>query len=240
MEYLRSSQSARIASWILREIVRSWVRNRFLASCWVRVEPPSTAPFPVASRRTAREMPSGSMPKCAVEALVLDRHEGLRQIGRQVDQPDRRAAGVAAVGDERAVVGEDGDVGRPLRHRELVDRRKLARVVGDEPAECDERPRRRGRRSSREAPAAGSGAAFAGFCRRAWPWRRPCGGREGGRSAGSARRSSSPPRPLRHSRRGSIRVRFFLPPRPNMTVPLDTPARRRAQYSGSASRREKV
>ena len=48
-----------------------------------------------------------------------------------------------------------------------------------------------------------------GLCRRAR--------REGGRSAGSARRSSSTAaRPLK---RGSIRVRFFLPPRPNIAVP---------------------
>ena len=77
-----------------------------------------------------------------VEPPILDRHEGLRQIGRQVDEPDRRAAGVAAIGDERAVVGEDGDVGRPLRHRELIDRRKLARVIGDERAERDDAPDR--------------------------------------------------------------------------------------------------
>ena len=40
----------------------------------------------------------------------------------------------------------------------------------------------------------------------------------GGRSAGSARRSPPEP-PARESRRGSIRVRVFLPPRPNIADP---------------------
>ena len=66
-----------------------------------------------------------------VKPPVLDGHERLGQIGRQVDEPDRRAARVAAIGDERAVIGEDGDIGRPLGHRELIDRRQLARVIGE-------------------------------------------------------------------------------------------------------------
>ena len=86
MEYFRSSQSARIASWILRERVRSWVRKRFLASCWVSVEPPSSR-----ARRSRRAKGAGDAERIdaemAVEAPVLDRDEGLRQIGRQVDEP---------------------------------------------------------------------------------------------------------------------------------------------------------
>ena len=137
MEYLRSSQSARIASWILRESVRSWVRNRFLASCWVSVEPPCDA---AAAGDVAHHRPRDADridAEMRIEAPVLDRDEGLGQIGRQVDEPDRRAAGVAAIGDQRAVVGEDGDIGRALGHRELVDRRQLARL-----------DRRRARRSA--------------------------------------------------------------------------------------------
>ena len=41
----------------------------------------------------------------------------------------------------------------------------------------------------------------------------------GGRSAGSARRSPPTPPPARESRRGSIRVRVFLRPRPNIADP---------------------
>ncbi len=140
MEYLRSSQSARTASWILREIVRSWVRNRFLASCWVSVEPPST---PAVAGHVAHDRPRYADridAEMRVESPVLDRDEGLGQIGRKVDEPDRGAAGVAAIGDERAVVGEDGDIGRALGHRELVDRRQLARFKGDKPGERDDAP----------------------------------------------------------------------------------------------------
>ena len=75
-----------------------------------------------------------------IKPPVLDRDEGLGQIGREVDEPDRRPAGVAAIGDERAVVGEDGDVGRAFRHRQLVDRRQLARLIGDKPRERDHAP----------------------------------------------------------------------------------------------------
>ena len=41
----------------------------------------------------------------------------------------------------------------------------------------------------------------------------------GGRSAGSARRSPPAAPRARKSRRGSIRVRVFLPPRPNIADP---------------------
>ena len=103
-----------------------------MASCWVSVEPPSMPLLPAhVAHQGARDAERVDA-DMVVEAPVLDRDEGLRQIGRQVDQPDRRAAGVAAIGDQRAVVGEDGDVRRPLRHRELIDRRQLAGVVGDE------------------------------------------------------------------------------------------------------------
>jgi hypothetical protein len=51
-----------------------------------------------------------------------------------------RAAGLAAVGDEAAVGGQDRDVGRALRHAKLVDRRQLRGVIGDEAGDCDEGP----------------------------------------------------------------------------------------------------
>ena len=163
MEYLRSSHSARIASWILRDSVRSWVRNRFFASCWVSVEPPS---MPLAPDHVAHEGARDADridAEMLVEPPVLDRHERLGQIGRQVDQPDRGAAGVAAIGDERAVVGEDGDVGRPLGHRELIDRRQLARVIGDERDRSRSGPIPRARRPNRrDAPSQERASACAG------------------------------------------------------------------------------
>jgi hypothetical protein len=74
------------------------------------------------------------------EAPVLDRHEGLRQVGRQLLQGDRAPAGLAPVGEERAVARHDGDVRRPLRHCELVDRRQLRGVIGDDARDRDEAP----------------------------------------------------------------------------------------------------
>ena len=67
-----------------------------------------------------------------VEPPVLDGDEGARQVGRQFLDRDHPAAGLAAVGQQRAVARQDRDVGRALRHRELIDRRKLRRMVGDE------------------------------------------------------------------------------------------------------------
>ena len=75
-----------------------------------------------------------------VEAPVLDRHEGLGQIGRQLLEVDRAAAGLAAVGEERPVAGENGDVGRALRHREFVDGGKLRGVIGDDAGDRDDGP----------------------------------------------------------------------------------------------------
>ncbi len=60
-----------------------------------------------------------------IEAAVLDGDEGFRRIGRQLREVNCRATGIAAIGDERAVGGEDGDIRRPFRHGELVDRRQL-------------------------------------------------------------------------------------------------------------------
>ncbi|CAH1659347.1 hypothetical protein BOSEA31B_11857 [Hyphomicrobiales bacterium] len=75
-----------------------------------------------------------------VEALVLDGDEGLGQIGRNFADGNGAPAGLAAIGQERAVGREDRDVRRPLRHGELVDRRQLRSVIGDEAAETDGAP----------------------------------------------------------------------------------------------------
>ena len=52
-----------MTSSILRETVRSGVRNKFFASCWVSVEPPSRTPRAAMLTATARASPIGSMPK---------------------------------------------------------------------------------------------------------------------------------------------------------------------------------
>jgi hypothetical protein len=112
-----------------------------------------------------------------IETPILDRHEGLGQIGRQFAQMDGRAAGVAAIGDERAVVGEDGDVGRPLRHGELVDRRQLAGVIGEQAGDRDAAPQAEHKTPVEEPaeertawPAGGALASVAASASAARPW----------------------------------------------------------------------
>ena len=140
MEYLRSSHSARIASWILRESVRSCVEKEILGEL---LRQRRAALHPAASREVTEHGAADADrvdAEMLVEAPVLDRHEGLGQIGRQLAQMHRRAAGVAAIGQERAVVGENGDIGRTLGHRELVDRRQLTGVIGEQAGDADEAP----------------------------------------------------------------------------------------------------
>src|SRR6202034_3860787 len=72
-----------------------------------------------------------------VKSPVLDGHERLGQVRRQVDEPDGGPARVAAIGDEGAIVGEDGDIWRALGHRELIDRRQLARVISEKAGQDD-------------------------------------------------------------------------------------------------------
>ena len=104
-----------------------------------------------------------------VEAPVLDGDEGLGQIGRQIAEAHGRPAGVAAIGEQAAVIGENGDIGRALRHGEEVDRRQFGRVESDDERARDARPDHRrqepgGRRDeTRVAPAPAASCAAALF-----------------------------------------------------------------------------
>ena len=134
MEYLRSSQTARITSCSLRCMVRSWVRNRFLASCCVMVEPPCDTPrCSTLARGRARDAERIDAP-VRIEAPVLDRQERLRQERRQLAQRNRRAAHLAARREHAAVEADDLDRGRTLRNFERLDRRQ---VRGDPPDHAD-------------------------------------------------------------------------------------------------------
>ena len=119
---------ARIASLSLRSIERSLLNRKFLATCWVMVEPPSARrSLPsifdfddlVDGARDALEVDAAVL----VEALVLSRKEGGDDaLGNGVDgHEDAPLARV--LGDQRAVVRVDA------RHdRRLVLRQAL--VVG--------------------------------------------------------------------------------------------------------------
>ena len=142
---LRSSQSASATSCTLRESVRSWVRNRFLASCWVSVEPPCDTPR---CRMLATERAGDADRIDAVmriEAPVLDRDECLRHVARQVLERHRGAAHVAAGGEQVALQIDDLDRGRALGDFERLDRRQMgadphrAADDGDDQPEADDR-----------------------------------------------------------------------------------------------------
>ena len=145
MLYLCSSQSASPTSCTLRESVRSWVRNRFLASCWVSVEPPCDTPR---CRMLATDG-AGDADRIdavvRVEAPVLDCDEGLRHVTRHVLQRHRGAAHVAARRQQVALEIDDLDRRRALGDFKRLDRRQVsadphcAADGGDDQPEPDDR-----------------------------------------------------------------------------------------------------
>ena len=76
----------------------------------------------------------------AVKTAVLDGDEGLGQIRREILQPDRRAAGVAAIGEKRPVHTQHGDIRRAFWDGEMVDMRQLRAVIDEKPARADHAP----------------------------------------------------------------------------------------------------
>ena len=125
MECLRSSHSASSTSCNLRMNVRSWVRNRFLASCWVSVEPPcDDAAMQDVGHGRARDA-DGIDAVMRIEAAVLDGDESLRQIGRQFLQRDIGAGHFAARRQHAAVEADDLDRRRPFRDFKRLDRRQM-------------------------------------------------------------------------------------------------------------------
>ena len=77
-----------------------------------------------------------------IEAAVLDRHHRLRDVGRHLVQPDRLAAGHAAIGEQPAVGRDDLDVGRAVGDRPCRRRRHLGAVVDDDAGTGDAAPDR--------------------------------------------------------------------------------------------------
>ena len=111
-----------------------------MASCWVIVEPPCVEAARVRLLKTARVSPIGSTPIVRIEAAVLDRDDGLRDVGRHLVQADRLAAGHAAIGDQLAVDRDDLDVRRPVGNRPVGDARHARAVVDDDAGGGDAAP----------------------------------------------------------------------------------------------------
>jgi hypothetical protein len=75
-----------------------------------------------------------------IESAVLDRDEGLWQIGRQVLQRDIGAGHLAALGQHAAVGTDDLDGRRPFRDFERLDRRQMRADIDDHADSGDRAP----------------------------------------------------------------------------------------------------
>ena len=191
-----SSHSASSVSRILRAKLRSGVRNRFLASCWVIVLPPwTTWPAREIGDRGAHDADRIDA-EMAVEAAVLGRDHRLRQIGRHLLQAQRLAEQVAEGRDQAAVGGEDRDARPPLGDGQLAGVGQGQREIAEHAAAEDRRPQRQQNRQphARRQTASATERAAAGRWQ-ALRRRSRAGAR---RSAGSARsRGSGIARPSR-------------------------------------------
>ena len=136
-----SSQTARKASLTLRSMVRSLLRNRFFANCWVIDEPPWRTPPACALVTSARASAGEVDAEMVVEAAVFGGERRLDQVVRKIFQRDRVVVLDAAAADRRAVAVEE-------RHREVgllqpvviggfAERRDRQRQHQDQPAEAD-------------------------------------------------------------------------------------------------------
>ena len=111
-----------------------------MASCWVRVEPPCIPPRPIDVADEGAQNADRIDAPMVIEASVLDGDEGFRQIGWQFSEMDRRPAHVAAVGEQRAVIRQNGDVGRAFGDGELIDRRQLRCIISNDRGSPDGGP----------------------------------------------------------------------------------------------------
>ena len=132
MEYFVSSQTASTTSCTLRFSERSGVRNMFLASCWVSVEPPSTTPPAKTFFATRAHQADRIDAEMRAEAAVLDGDHRFGHVVRELLDPDRLAARIAAIADQPPVDGEDLHVGRPVGHAPFRGAGQLRGIKGDE------------------------------------------------------------------------------------------------------------
>ena len=223
MVYFVSSQSERMTSCTFRFSERSGVRNMFLASCCVSVEPPCTTPPAKKFFASSAHQPDRIDAEMRAEAAVLDGDHRVRHIGRKLarsvtDSPPvsprlpisgRRPQGSGCSADGRAPA---------IRRRRAARRRNRRRGPR---RRC--RPRGRARTTSRRCRGkSGSGASACGARGGLFAFLRPAlrfAGLAGAALARRARRRVH--RPQRKARPaampatpncGSIRFCDFAPP----------------------------
>ena len=97
------------ASLTLRSTVRSLDRNRFLASCWVIVDPPWTTELARTFSCIARIRPRKSMPKCSKKRRSSVASTAWIDVVRHLVDRDGIALDDAALPDLVAVAVEEGD-----------------------------------------------------------------------------------------------------------------------------------
>jgi hypothetical protein len=75
-----------------------------------------------------------------IEAPVLDRDEGVRQVFRQRAERDRRAGEIAAAGERLAVQIDDVDARRTLGNFQRLNGRQMRADPGDASGRADDEP----------------------------------------------------------------------------------------------------
>ena len=121
-------------------IVRSWVRKRFLASCWLIVEPPCATAL---MQNVGDECTSDAERIDAVmlvEAPILDGDECLRHIARHFLQGQRFAGEIAASGERAPLHVHDLDRGRTFGNFQRLDRRQVRANPGHHADAADREP----------------------------------------------------------------------------------------------------
>ena len=131
--------------------LRSGVRNRFLASCWVIVLPPCTTwPARRSVDRGAHQTDRVDA-EMAVEAAVLGGDHRLRQKGRHFLQRQRLAEQIAEGGERAAVFGQDRDARPPLGGGQLAGVGQGQREIGERDAADNRAPQGHEQRQPEQA-----------------------------------------------------------------------------------------
>ena len=127
-------------------MVRSFDRNRFLASCWLIEEPPCTTPPARALVEHGAEQARNVDAEMLVEAPVLGGERRLDQVVGELVEPQRVVVLDAARADLVAVAVEEGDGELGLLHpvvvRGLAEGRDRERQHHDQAAGAEREPLR--------------------------------------------------------------------------------------------------
>ena len=137
---LASSHSASTTSCSLRFTVRSGSRKRFLAKLLAHGRAALDDPARLVVGHHGAAQADGVDAEMAVETAVLDGDHGLRQIDRQLVDPDLIAEECAALGEDIAIGGEHDHARLALRNPEQALGFERKPHIGREPGQYDKTP----------------------------------------------------------------------------------------------------